>query len=261
MDVVRSSVDGVSVAFEVRGSETPTLVFIHGLSGDRSDFEAQMSFFEASNRVVGIDLPGSGDAGRDRIDWNMPAFGRDVTDVVDHLDLTDVVLVGNSFGGDVTVEAARLLGSRVRALVWVSSHKSLGHAKSESQLENWLAPFRTEFVAAMDDLTRRNFGPDADPAQVGVVAARARASDRTRAIGVLVAYLYNEPALLDGLSEIGAPVFAINPGFKPNDEASLDAHDVKLTVINDVGHFVMMEDPSRFNRALSSILDHIAPPI
>ncbi len=60
MDVVRSSVDGVSVAYEDRGTGAPALVFIHGLTGDHSDFDAQMSYFEASNRVVRIDLPGSG---------------------------------------------------------------------------------------------------------------------------------------------------------------------------------------------------------
>jgi sigma-B regulation protein RsbQ len=258
--VVRSSVDGVSVAFEDRGSGGPTLVFVNGLTGDRSDFEAQMSFFEESNRIVGIDLPGSGDAGRDRLEWNMPAFGRDVADVVDHLGLTDVVLIGHSFGGDVTVEAAKRLDNRVRALVWVSSYRSLGVVKPNSQREDWLAPFSTDFVAAMDDLTRRNFGPNADPVLVNAVAAKARAADPTRAIDVLAAKLYNEPALLDGLSKIDAPVFAINPGFKDNDEPSLGTYNIELTVINDVGHFVMMEDPDRFNQALSRILTRLTTP-
>jgi pimeloyl-ACP methyl ester carboxylesterase len=261
MDVVRSSVDGVSVAYDDRGTGGPALVFIHGLTGDHSVFEAQMSFFEVSNRVVGIDLPGSGASGRDRIEWTMAAFGRDVVDVVDHLGLTDVVLVGHSFGGDVTVGAAKRLDNRVRALVWVSSHKSLGHVKPESELEEWLAPFRADFVAAMDDLTRRNFGPNADPVQVNAVAAMAKAADPTRAIDVLVAYLYNEPALLDGLSKIDAPVFAINPGFKPNDEPSFDVHDIDLTIIDNVGHFIMMEDPDRFNQALTRILTRLTPTI
>ena len=177
MDVVRSSVDGLSVAFEDRGTGAPALVFIHGLTGDHSDFEAQMSFFEMSNRVVGIDLPGSGASGRDRLEWTMAAFGRDVVDVVEHLEMDDLVLIGHSFGGDVTVEAAKRLHDRVRALVWVSSYRSLGGVKSDSQLEEWLAPFSTDFAAAMDDLTRRNFGPNADPVQVDDVAAKARGAD------------------------------------------------------------------------------------
>jgi pimeloyl-ACP methyl ester carboxylesterase len=260
MDVVRSSVDGVSVAYEDRGTGAPALVFIHGLTGDHSDFEAQMSFFEVSNRVVGIDLPGSGVSGRDRSEWTMAAFGRDVVDVVGHLGLDDLMLIGHSFGGDVTVEAAKRLHDRVRALVWVSSYRSLGGVKPEGEREQWLAPFSTNFVDAMDDLTRRNFGPNADPVQVDEVAARARAADPTRAIDVLAAKLYNEPALLEGLSKIDAPVFAINPVFKPNDQPSFDTYNIELTVINDVGHFVMMEDPDRFNHALSLIVTRLTAP-
>ena len=77
---------------------------------------------------------------------------------------------------------------------------------------------------------------------------------------MLAAKLYNEPALLDGLSKIDAPVFAINPGFKPNDQPSLDTYNIELTVINDVGHFVMIEDPDRFNHALSLILTGLTTP-
>jgi pimeloyl-ACP methyl ester carboxylesterase len=187
MEVVRSSADGVSVAYEDRGTGAPALVFIHGLTGDHSDFEAQMSFFEVSNRVVGIDLPESGVSGRDRFEWTMAALGRDVVDVVDHLGLADLVLIGHSFGGDATVEAAKRLHDRVRALVWVSSYRSLGSVKPDSQREEWLAPFSTDFVAAMDDLTRRNFGPNADPVQVDEIAAKARGAHPTRTIDVLAA--------------------------------------------------------------------------
>lgn len=69
--------------------------------------------------------------------------------------------------------------------------------------------------------------------------------------------MYNEPALLQGLTAINPPVFAINPGFKPNDYASFDAHGVDLTVVGNVGHFVMLEDPERFNQSLTSILARV----
>jgi pimeloyl-ACP methyl ester carboxylesterase len=55
-------------------------------------------------------------------------------------------------------------------------------------------------------------------------------------------------------------VFAINPGSKPNDEPSFETYNIELTVINDVGHFVMMEDPNRFNQALSLILARLTTP-
>ena len=71
MGVVASSVDGVPVAFEVRGAGEPTLVFIHGLAGDRSDFENQMSYFADSFRVVAVDLAGSRESDRTRTRWTV----------------------------------------------------------------------------------------------------------------------------------------------------------------------------------------------
>lgn len=257
MTVTASSIDQVSIAFEDKGIGPTTLVFIHGLSGNRTDFDSQVSFFATSHRVVTIDLPGSGESGRNRTTWSMALFGRDVADVADLLGLDDVVLVGHSFGGDVTVEAARLLGERVKALVWINSRKTLGDHMPNSEIEKWLAPFTTDFAAAMNDLTRRNFGPNADPDQVDAVATAAMTMDPDRTIGILNAYLYNEPALIRGLSGLSAPVFAINAGFKPSDQGSLEALGIDLTVIDDVGHFIMLEDPDSFNRTLTNILTQL----
>jgi len=260
MGVVASSVDGVPVAFDVRGTDEPTLVFIHGLAGDRSDFDGQMSYLAESFQVVAVDLPGSGESGRARTMWTMAAFGEDVVSVADQLGLDDMVLVGHSLGGDVTVEAALRLGGRVRGLIWVSSYRSLGTPMSSEQMEEWLAPFRTNFVSATQDLARRNFGPHADPDLVERVTAKMAAADPERVVELLIAWRLNEPALLRGLREVAVPVVAINPDFKPNDQASFDSHGVELKVMSDVGHFAMMENPDEFNDLLADTISNLRPP-
>jgi len=260
MSVVASSVDGVAVAYARQGVGEPTLVFIHGLAGDRTDFEGQMSHFAASHRVVAVDLPGNGESGRDRGEWTMAAYGGDVASVADELGLDDMILVGHSLGGDVSVEAALRLGDRVRGLVWVSSYRSLGNPKSVEQVEEWLAPFRSDFVSASEDLVRRNFGPNADPDLVERVVAKITAADPEIVVAVLAAEQRNEPAVLAALDQIAVPVVAINPDFKPIDESSFASHHVELVVMSGVGHFVMMEDPDTFNHHLTSIVATLAAP-
>lgn len=254
MGVVPSSADGVTVAFDVWGSGEPTLVFIHGLSGSRTYFDHQVNHFRASHRVVAVDLPGHGASGRARQTWTIAAYGEDVASVADHLGLDDVVLVGHSLGGDVTVEAARRLGGRTRGLVWIDSYRSFGNPKREDQIDQQLAPYRVDFVAATEDLARRNFAPHADPAMVERVAAEMSAADPDVAVQLLGAKMANERALLAGLDQIGVPVVAINPDFKPNDEGSLDAHGVRFVVMSGVGHFAMLEDPDTFNDVLSEVV-------
>jgi pimeloyl-ACP methyl ester carboxylesterase len=254
MDVVPSSVDGVPVAYEVSGSGPLTIVFVHGLGGDHTNFDSQIAHFAETHGVLAIDLPGSGGSGRDRSSWTMESFGEDVATVVNHLGSEEVVLVGHSLGGNVTVEAALRLSGRVRGLVWVSSFRSLDSVQTQSDIEKWFAPFNVDFAAAMDDLNRRNFGPNADRALVEAVTSKARTADQTRVMALLESKFHHQDAVIEALAHIDAPVFAVNSDFKPNDEASFVRHGVELRIIPGVGHFIMMEDPESFNAELNEIL-------
>jgi sigma-B regulation protein RsbQ len=257
MGVVSSSFDGVPVAFDVAGSGPLTIVFVHGLVGDHTDFDSQLSIFDQTHQVLGIDLPGAGQSGRDRSLWTMESLGEDVATVVDHLDLDEVVLVGHSLGGNVTLEAALRLSGRVKGLVWVSSFRSLDSAQNPPQLDEWFAPFNIDFVAAMDDLNRRNFGPNADPTLVQALTARARSADQTRTMALLASKFRHARSVAEALTHSDVPVFAVNSDFKPNDEASFARHGVDLRIVSGVGHFIMLEDPESFNTELNDILTRL----
>jgi pimeloyl-ACP methyl ester carboxylesterase len=59
VETVASLLDGVPIECESRGTDAPTLVVVHGLAGDRSDFDGQVSDFQGSHRVFALDLPGN----------------------------------------------------------------------------------------------------------------------------------------------------------------------------------------------------------
>lgn len=250
-----SPVDEVPIAFEASGGGSRAIVFVHGLVGDHTDFASQVAFFAPTHRVVALDLPGAGESGRGRVSWTMEAFGEDVAAVVEHLDLADVVLVGHSLGGNVIVEAALRLGGRVAALVWLSSFRSLDVFPSDSEAESWFAPFHADPLTAVADLNRRNFGPNADPDLVDAVAAKAKAKDPVRTLGLLTSMFQHDPTVADALHRLETPVFAVNPDFKPIDRTSFSRHNVELKLIAGVGHFLMMEAPDKLNNELQLILD------
>lgn len=255
MDTVTSTFDGAHVTYDDRGTGSPTLLFVHGLAGEGSDFAAQVERFGGAHRTVTVDLPRGGAPGATRTTWTMAAYGEDVAAVADRLDLDDLVLIGHSFGGDVSVEAAARLGDRVRGLVWVSSYRSLEHAMTAAQIAAWLAPFRTNFAAAAHELARRNFGPNADPALVERAAIRTAAADPEMAVQLLASKFGNQPTLLQRLTTLDAPIVAINPDFKSNDAASLAEHGVDLMVVPDAGHYTMLEAPAAFNTRLAEAIE------
>jgi pimeloyl-ACP methyl ester carboxylesterase len=58
-----------------------------------------------------------------------------------------------------------------------------------------------------------------------------------------------------GLRELTAPVVAINPDARPTDIQALRRHGVRTVLVSGVGHFLMMEDPDRFNRLLGEVIE------
>src|SRR6202042_3225042 len=69
--------DGVTLAYEERGSGSKSILFIHGLGFDHSTFEPQMEFFGQSAHVIAVDLRGHGESDAPHQNYAMPAFAED----------------------------------------------------------------------------------------------------------------------------------------------------------------------------------------
>jgi pimeloyl-ACP methyl ester carboxylesterase len=253
------SADGIPVQYEVAGSGSPALVFVHGWSCDRSYWRGQVGYFAGRYQVVTIDLAGHGQSGLGRRGWTMPGFGADVVAVMEHLKLPQMVLIGHSMGGDVIVETARLLPARVIGLVWVDTYRTLGEPDSEEAVERFVAPFRAEFVATTRDFVRGMFAAGADPDLIEWVAADMSAAPAEVALDAMKHAIGNEPAVRAGLAEVAAPVVAINPDHPPTDVDALARYGVETVLISGVGHFPMMEDPDAFNYLLDKTITGFPP--
>lgn len=253
--VARSS-DDIALSFEVHGSGTPALVFVHGWSCDRRYWSGQLAAFSDRHQVVAVDLAGHGESGGGRRRWTMAAFGDDVAAVVRHLGLGEVVLIGHSMGGDVVVETALRLGDQVLGVVWADTYDTLGDPPTREELEEFVAPFREDFVAATSALVRRMAGPAAAEL-VEWVAADMSAAPPEAAIEMMEHSVGNQPAVLAALPTLTAPVMAINPAYRPTDSEALRHHGVRAVIMPGVGHFLMLEDPSTFNRLLGEVIDEL----
>jgi pimeloyl-ACP methyl ester carboxylesterase len=255
MKGVVPSRDGIPISFEAHGTRGQPLVFVHGWSCDRSYWRGQVEHFAARHRVVALDLAGHGESGAGRERWTMPAFGDDVVAVIDELELEDVVLIGHSMGGDVITEAAVGLANRVSGLVWVDTYSSLGEPRTRERLESFVAPFRADFVTATRDLVRSMFVPDSDPDLVEWVAADMSSAPPEIALDAIEHARGNDGPILGRLEELKAPVVAINPDHPPTDTEGLRARGVEPFFMAGVGHFLMLEDPVRFNLLLAEVVE------
>jgi pimeloyl-ACP methyl ester carboxylesterase len=255
MTVFAFGKDAIPIAYEAKGTGAPTLVFVHGWSCDRRYWRGQVDHFAARRQVVAIDLAGHGDSGAGRSAWTMAAFGDDVIAVVNRLELREVVLIGHSMGGDVIVEAALNLSDRVIGLVWVDTYTDLDHPLDLDEIERFAGPFREDFVSTTRDFVRRLFLADSDPELVEWVAADMSAAPPEIAIDALPRAIGNIRAMPGLLERMSAPIVAINPDHRPTDIESLRRHGVTTRLMSGVAHFLMLEDPSGFNRLLEEVVN------
>lgn len=253
------SADGVRIRYEVVGRGAPALVLVHGWSCDRGYWRHQVEHFAEQRAVVTLDLAGHGESGTGRLAWTMGAFADDVVAVVDALDLREVVLVGHSMGGDVIVEAACRRPHAPLGLVWVDTYRSLADAAhdqpDDDETAAFMAPFTADFASATRAFVRRLFRPDADPDLMEWVAGDMAAAPPAVALDALRHAVTNEAAAVAGLGRAGVPAIAINPEHPRGDVASLARHGIRTMLVPGAGHFVMLEDPAAFNRALSAAMD------
>lgn len=226
-------------------------MFVHGWSCDRSYWRS-LDF--PASRVVTVDLAGHGESGAGRSSWTMSAFGEDVAAVVSELGLSRVVLVGHSMGGDVVVEAALRMRERVAGIVWVDAYRKLGAGSSVEAIAERVAPFRQDFRASTLAFVRAMFPPGADRVLAERVAEDMASAPPSVAVPALIEAWSGGRVMPGLLARLGLPVVAINPAEPASDEASLAVHGVELVTMPGVGHFPMLEDPTRFNEVLREVI-------
>ena len=108
MTVAQENSTAIALFYEDHGSGSPVML-IHGYPLSGASWEKQLpAFLHAGYRVITYDRRGFGKSGQPATGSQYDVFAEDLRQLVSHLGLTDVTLVGFSMGGG---EVARYLGT------------------------------------------------------------------------------------------------------------------------------------------------------
>lgn len=250
----------VTIAYTDTGRGNYTLVFVHGWCINRGYWENQVDYFSKNYRVVTLDLPGFGESGKNRSEWNTGIFARDVDSVIRQLGLEHVILIGHSMSGDIALQAAIDNPTQVVGLVGVDNFKSVGipeTSEAKASYDSAMQQMRTHFMETASSYFNTVLFSPSTPTKVKErVMQDVVHADTTIAVAAMEPYDFDEVAKLQNW---GRPLYLVNSDLFPNDTSGLVKNNIpfRLAITPGTGHYAMIEAPEVFNKALDRILDDI----
>ena len=253
--------DGLKVAYEVRGKGDVALVFIHGWASDRTYWHMQLDECSSEYRVVAVDLGGHGQSGSDRKAWSIEGLAGDVQAVTEKLGLKRWILIGHSMGGPVSLAVAGRTPGRTIGIVGVDTLHDAEFKYDKEVNDRMLDQFEKNFAGMMSGAVRTMFRSQADPAVVEWVTRKASSVSVPAVLAI--ARSASDLDLERLFSEARVPIRCINsqPGTPGTQETKTETNqkyaDYKAVLIENTGHFPLLERPRRFNALLRGVLKEL----
>lgn len=115
----RSADDRLDLYARIYGGDGPTLLMMHGLTRNGSDFEALIAALGPNYRCIAVDQRGRGRSAYDPEpdNYNPVVYAADMFKLLDELGVEKAVLVGTSMGGLIAMLMAAAAPHRVGGMI------------------------------------------------------------------------------------------------------------------------------------------------
>lgn len=238
----------------------PTLVFIHGLFGDLNNLGVIARQFIGRYPVLRVDLRNHGQSFHsDEMDYALMA--QDVVDILNHLNINKIILIGHSMGGKTAMKLTALFPHLVEKLIVIDIAPVAYSANSQDPAFNALLAVKNAQSANRQQAQQvmTEFLPDTAVQQFLLKSFNANSADYFRFN--LTALKRHYPQLADWqpcYSEV--PTLFIRGGL--SHYIKTEYKDLVLSqfpcatsfTINGCGHWVHGEKPDLVLRAIERFL-------
>ena len=108
---------GVDTFFLEAGSGRSTVVLLHGLGATNASMLPTLWDLARDHRVLAPDLPGFGESGKPVRTYDFPFYAAWLRQYLDRMGVRKAILVGNSLGGRIALEAGMTMPDRIERMV------------------------------------------------------------------------------------------------------------------------------------------------
>jgi len=249
-------------AYAAAGSGPQTLLFLHGIGGNRDSFADQLPRLAKSWRVLAWDMPGYG-ASPAIEPLSFEVLAEAVTAVLDAEKAEKAVIVGHSLGGMIAQEIAARFPARVAGLVLFATTAAFGGKDDKFKndfLAQRLAPLEAgrSMPEIAEELTRGLFAPNPpEAARLRAIASMgAIAPDAYRA-ALRCIVNFNRA---EDLARIACPTLVLAAQHdrlappKTMERMAERIPGARYRCIAGAGHLANFEMPTAFDVALDEFL-------
>ena len=266
------SVDGMQVHWrdEGRRDDPRPIVLIHGTSASLHTWDGWVAELAPKHRVIRLDLPGFGLTGPSpEGDYSLQAYVEHLRRFLDQVPVSQVVLVGNSLGGQIALAMALEHPERVDGLILIDSAGYAFQPKSiplgfRLARSDWTAPIaRYLLPRSLVAASVRNTYGNPDRVSPDLIdryfELNLRAGNRDALIQRFRQTRYDEGA--DRIAELKLPTLIIWGGqdrLIPPENGERFHRDIQgseLRVFPQLGHVPQEEDPRVTVAAARRFLD------
>ncbi len=224
--------------------EGENVFFLHGLGGNIYNWAYQTKYFSETNNVLSLELPGHGRSsgkGGSSIEF----YTELIRKFFDIMELENVVIIGHSMGGVVSLDFSFKYPHRVKALGLVATSAKFDIPTQKlMELKNDMESIFGSLEKAkekMKDIDERLVTND-----MMVLLGDVMAIKKYDGIAHL-SELTMPTLVVGGADDILAPVSYA-------EQLHANIKNSSLNIIQHAGHMVMVEAPQEFNAALEEFL-------
>lgn len=256
-----ATVDGLRVHWASAGSGEHTIVLVHGWTCDSTSWTYQVPALSNRYRVVTLDLPGHGRSqSPEKGQFAVDLFARAVEAVRAEAKADTIVLVGHSMGAPVIRQYAALYPQHVAGLIAVdgplvrpnwATYFGGGGLPSPSQFAG------TDGLTAREGMIRETFTPQTPAAlQQRILDMMLKAPEAT-AVGAFAWVLDADIWKPDTPQAPALAIFAGTESSQSIRDTRQRMPGLEVQQIAGTGHFVMMEQPEKFNQMVKTFVEHL----
>lgn len=261
-------INAITVAYDILGSSSDTLLLVHGHPFNRSMWRPQFrAAADAGWRVIAPDLRGYGGTEVVPGTTHFEAFAADLAALLDSLDVDQAVIGGLSMGGQIAMQFAREYPQRVRGILLAATFpqpetvegRARRHTMADRLLAEGMETYAAEVLPKMLSVHSLASLPDVTTD----VLTMMRATDREGAAAALRGRA-ERPAYEATLARLTVPALVVvgsEDAFTTRSDAeTMHAllKDSDLLYLEGVGHMPNLESPGAFNASMIRLLQRVS---